>query len=307
MPGGEEFDVKNVIDKSVSKSTLKELASKGIHSVKVIDEKMINALIREAVERIIATRTNVLSEQERQKIYDASKRELQVLLQEHQQIKQRADLAERDKGSLIHEVENLQKQLHLTRKMAAEEAKMRFEEGIESQKPLIKEMRDRIELLEKALQEGTKHDQESDFSHRILQELQKMSSSIQSNLESKFHFMEENVSAKLDNQTDQSELRRRLEELGQKDDRVAARIESLVGRMSDTLNRKIQGLQLRALAGGSGDAYEYRLSDAAYDSLLKEELESNLRAIETEEVEGSKVGETLNKLKLLRKGMTPSS
>ncbi|OHB76300.1 MAG: hypothetical protein A2Z34_05755 [Planctomycetes bacterium RBG_16_59_8] len=304
---GDQFDVRQVLNQSTSKSTLKELAQKGIHTVKVIDESAINALIKEAVDRIIATRTNILTEQERKKIYDATRRELQILLEEHRQIKERSDLAERDKSSLIREVENVQRQLHLTRKMSAEEAKLRFEEGIESQKPLIREMRQRIEILERTAQEGSKQEADGEFAQRVLQELAKMNSAIQSNMEEKFQFIGEKVSKHLDQEQERNvaqqqgaDLRRRLEEMGQKDDRIAGRIESLFQRMSDTLARKIQGISLRAMASGD-NAYDYRLSDATLDALLKEELDSNLQAIEAEEVEAAKVGESLDKLRALRK------
>ena len=48
------FDVRRAIEQSSSKSTLQELAKRGIHRVKVLDESMINKLIGEAVERIVS-------------------------------------------------------------------------------------------------------------------------------------------------------------------------------------------------------------------------------------------------------------
>ena len=52
------FDVRKVIDQSASKTTLQELAKKGIHRVKVLDEQMINNLIRDAVEHILVSKTS---------------------------------------------------------------------------------------------------------------------------------------------------------------------------------------------------------------------------------------------------------
>ena len=91
------FDVRRAIEQSSSKSTLQELAKKGIHRVKVLDESMINKLIGEAVERIVSTKTNLLSTDDRAKIIEASRRELDRLMKEHQSTKDQADLMQKDK------------------------------------------------------------------------------------------------------------------------------------------------------------------------------------------------------------------
>ena len=122
------FDVRRAIEQSSSKSTLQELAKKGIHRVKVLDESMINKLIGEAVERIVSTKTNLLSTDDRQKIIEASRKELDRLMREHQSTKDQADLAQKDKAGLIAECENLQEQIKQTRKIADETAKQRYSE-----------------------------------------------------------------------------------------------------------------------------------------------------------------------------------
>ena len=68
MAEQQPFDVRRAIEQSSSKSTLQELAKKGIHRVKVLDESMINKLIGDAVERIISTKTNLLSSDDRAKL-----------------------------------------------------------------------------------------------------------------------------------------------------------------------------------------------------------------------------------------------
>ena len=72
MAEQQPFDVRRAIEQSSSKSTLQELAKKGIHRVKVLDESMINKLIGDAVERIISTKTNLLSGEDREKLIKAS-------------------------------------------------------------------------------------------------------------------------------------------------------------------------------------------------------------------------------------------
>ena len=49
MAEQQPFDVRRAIEQSSSKSTLQELAKKGIHRVKVLDESMINKLIGDAL------------------------------------------------------------------------------------------------------------------------------------------------------------------------------------------------------------------------------------------------------------------
>lgn len=128
-PSGNPIDVKKVIEQSASKTTLQELAKKGIYRVKVLDETAIVRMIGEAVERIVATRTNLLPESERVKLVEASRKELDKLVKEFQEAKDRTELMEKDKAALAAEVENLQRQVQLHRKYTDELAKQRYEEG----------------------------------------------------------------------------------------------------------------------------------------------------------------------------------
>jgi hypothetical protein len=123
MTEQQPFDVRRAIEQSSSKSTLQELAKKGIHRVKVLDESMINKLIGDAVERIISTKTNLLSSDDRAKLIDASRKELDRLMREHQNTKDKADLAEQSQAQLAASVENLTKQLTTAQRLAEDTAK----------------------------------------------------------------------------------------------------------------------------------------------------------------------------------------
>ncbi|MBI2898658.1 MAG: hypothetical protein HYY17_00590 [Planctomycetes bacterium] len=128
-PQGNPIDVRKVIEQSASKTTLQELAKKGIYRVKVLDEAAITRMIGEAVQRIIATKTNLLSETDRAKLVEASRKELDKLVKEFQESKDRAELMEKDKAALAAQIENLQEQLKLQRRYTDEMAKQRYEEG----------------------------------------------------------------------------------------------------------------------------------------------------------------------------------
>src|SRR5262247_2796170 len=114
MAEQQPFDVRRAIEQSSSKSTLQELAKRGIHRVKVLDEQMINKLIGDAVERIVSTKTNLMSGEDRQKLIQASRQELDRLMKEFQATKDKAELSEKDKAGLVAECENLQKQLQIS-------------------------------------------------------------------------------------------------------------------------------------------------------------------------------------------------
>jgi len=123
MTEQQPFDVRRAIEQSSSKSTLQELAKKGIHRVKVLDESMINKLIGDAVERIISTKTNLLSSDDRAKLIEASRKELDRLMREHQNTKDKADLAEQSQAQLAASVENLTNQLKTAQRLAEDMAK----------------------------------------------------------------------------------------------------------------------------------------------------------------------------------------
>jgi len=91
------FDVKRAIDQSASKSTLQELAKKGIHRVKVLDEQMIQKLIRDAVENILSTRGGNLSSAERDQVVKQSRQELDRLVKDFNTTK---DTLTADKAAL---------------------------------------------------------------------------------------------------------------------------------------------------------------------------------------------------------------
>ena len=137
----ESFDVRRAIEASSSKSTLQELAKKGIRRVKVLDEKMINKLIGQAVERILSTKTNLMSDDDRSRIIAESRKELDRLMKDYQATKDKSDLMELDKSSLATQVENLQGQLQQQKTVSEQTSKQRYEEGRNSLKADMDEIK----------------------------------------------------------------------------------------------------------------------------------------------------------------------
>ena len=116
MPEEGNFDLKRVLDKSSSKTTISELAKKGIQHVKILDEATLKRLIKEAVENTAVSKANLLTDQERTKIYEESKKELDRLVKEYNDGKAKSEKYRQDYEGLVKEVENLRRQLELTKK-----------------------------------------------------------------------------------------------------------------------------------------------------------------------------------------------
>ncbi len=191
------IDIDKVIASSTSQTTIADLARKGIKKVKVLNEKAIKQLIEDAVERILATKTSLLSEEERDKIFQESRAELNRLMKEHTQTKEKADLAEQSKNDLIRQVESLQKQMTLMRKVQGENMKNEFDRGRESQQPLVEELYKRIESLEEQLKTRSTEDFQRGELQNRLERLSSMDEDIAGRLESMFEKMAENIDKKL--------------------------------------------------------------------------------------------------------------
>jgi hypothetical protein len=141
------MDLKKSIDDKAARINLEDLAKKGISKVKVINKQTILKLVQEAVERIISTKTDLLSDQERQEIMNRSKEELSRLIKEQKQGKDKVALAEQDKNELVKEVINLNEQNRLMQKMHSDEMAHRYEDGVKSQQSLVDELKNEIETL----------------------------------------------------------------------------------------------------------------------------------------------------------------
>jgi chromosome segregation ATPase len=285
------FDVRRAIEQSSSRSTLQELAKKGIHRVKVLDESMINKLIGEAVERIVSTKTNLLSTDDRQKIIEASRKELDRLMKEHQNTKDKADLMERDKQSLASEIENLQEQVKQTRKLAEEQSKQRYEDGKAMVKAELEDMKRRMESAD------------ADAEKRLRKEIE---------LEYKLKNAEERMEIEKLKTEAAREKAGMVEEMRKTDEQLFLRISELFSKSIEGVNKKLTDLKLRSLSGGGGGGgggmarmegdEEFRPSAATLESLVQGELESNLKGMQAEAKVSGKISSALDRLKAMRGG-----
>jgi hypothetical protein len=321
------FDVRRAIEQSSSKSTLQELAKKGIHRVKVLDESMINKLIGEAVERIVSTKTNLLSSDDRQKIIEASRKELDRLMKEHQSTKDQADLMQKDKAGLIAECENLQEQIKQTRKLADETAKQRYEDGKALMKAEVEDLKRKLQSVEEEVGKRLRREIELEFkaanaSERAqIEELKRKAESFGPEAEQRVR-REIEMEFKLKNAEERAEIEKlrgdiarekaAASEAGRKDDEALfLKISELFTKSIEGVNKKILDLKNRSFVGGGGGGgglgkaegdMDFRPSQATLENLIAGELESNLQEMKSEAKVSGKISGALDRLKAMRGG-----
>jgi len=290
MTEQQPFDVRRAIEQSSSKSTLQELAKKGIHRVKVLDESMINKLIGDAVERIISTKTNLLSSDDRAKLIEASRKELDRLMREHQSSKDKAELAEQSQASLAATVENLTNQLKTAQRLAEDTAKQRYEDGKAVMRAEVDDMKKKMSTMEADIEKRVRREVDLEYQAKMANE----------------RILIEQM--KTEAATKQAQM---IEEMRKSDEELFKRMSELFTKVMDGVNKKLGDLKNRSFAGGGGGGggmarmegdVEFRPSQATLESLIQGELESNVKAMQVESKSGGKMGSALERLKAMRGG-----
>jgi len=291
MTEQQPFDVRRAIEQSSSKSTLQELAKKGIHRVKVLDESMINKLIGDAVERIISTKTNLLSSDDRQKLIEASRKELDRLMKEHQTTKDKAELAEQSQATLASSVENLQNQLKTAQRLAEDTAKQRYEDGKNVMRAEVDDMKKKMSSMEADIEKRVRREVDLEYQAKMANE----------------RIVIEQM--KTEAAKKQAEM---IEEMRKSDEELFKRMSELFTKVMDGVNKKLGDLRNRSFAGGGGGGgggmgkmegdVDFRPSQATLDSLVQGELESNVKAMQVESKSGGKMSNALERLKAMRGG-----
>ena len=151
MPEPEGLDIQKVIEQSATRTTLSDLARRGIQRVKVLDERAILNLIRQAVDKVLSARSGLLAEEERAKITTDSRKELDRLLRETREMKSRAELLEAGKSDLVLQIENLQKQLQLQRHLEAQNIQRKVDQETAALQTRVHELEGSLDAVQKEL------------------------------------------------------------------------------------------------------------------------------------------------------------
>lgn len=141
MSDGNDLDFQQAIERGTKKMALSDLQQKGLKSVKVLDERVLEEIVRKAVDRVVSSQTA----EEKARIYEESRKELERLIQEHRAAKSRAQLLEEDKNDLVGQIEALQRELELRSQLEEERLHKKFVEGTASMQKQVEEVRSRAE------------------------------------------------------------------------------------------------------------------------------------------------------------------
>jgi DNA repair exonuclease SbcCD ATPase subunit len=142
-----EIDLRGALEQGTKKMALKDLEQKGFKNVKVLDEKGLQELMQKAVDRVVSTQTA----EEKARIMEESRRELDRLMKEHKAARSRAQLLEADKNELVEQVESLQRELELKSELEEETLHKKFEEGTASMQAQVEEVKRRAQAIDRDL------------------------------------------------------------------------------------------------------------------------------------------------------------
>jgi len=143
-----ELDLRNALEQGTRKMALKDLEQKGFKNVKVLDEKGLEDLMRKAVDRVVSSQTA----EEKARIVEESRKELDRLMKEHKAARSRAQLLEADKNELVEQVEALQRELELKSELEEELLHKKFEEGTASMQSQVEEVKKRAGAIDRELE-----------------------------------------------------------------------------------------------------------------------------------------------------------
>ncbi len=102
-----KLNIRKAIDERSQLTSVSNLQSAGVRNVKVLDEQALQEMIARAVDQVITTETK----EERSRLLADSRKQLQKLLNEKDEVASKASLLERSKNDLIRQIESLQEEL----------------------------------------------------------------------------------------------------------------------------------------------------------------------------------------------------
>lgn len=290
MAGENPLDLKKFLERSTAKTSLTDLQKKGVQNVRVLDQKTLERLMADAVQKVLSGRAGLLTDADREKIFQESRRELDRLVREYNTMKKQNEAAAMDRNTLLTELENLQKQLQVTRNMYEEKIRQLEARGAGGPDPAqLAQLQQQVQYYQTQAQQAFEQGVRSQ--ERFIAELKERNASLEEEIVS----LRQNQQSALASAATESALARKLEELAARDDAIADRISKVFAKTVEGLNRKIASIK----AGQVGaDEVEYRASEHVLDNLLKAEIESNLGNVVTEQkVSSQSMEDRLAKLK----------
>src|SRR6185503_12195789 len=103
------LDIRKAIEDNAKVSDLASLGASGVKRVKVLDENALREMIEAAVDAVIHSS----NQEERSRLLADSRKQLTKLMNERDEIANRANMQEASKNQLIQQIEKLQNELKL--------------------------------------------------------------------------------------------------------------------------------------------------------------------------------------------------
>lgn len=288
------LDVKKLVDTSGQTLNVNELEAKGFKQIQVLEKNQFNNLLQEAVDRVLGMRSEALSHEQRARIMEETKMEMRLLAQEQDMFKEKAN---RDKDSLLREVENLQQQMIMHRKLAQEQDRVRFDEGVRSLQPLVAQLQqqsqqltERVKELEtqnRQLQESA-HSQASAASSTALaaensRAAEQMTQQMSAQMASQMSAMAAQVAAM------QAQMEAKMQAAVQQASQEAAQSASQAASQAAAQAAALAAAQAAAQARSSADGDSLTKALAQ----MQESLDSRLAQVEAAAAAGKRGGEAL--------------
>ncbi|HLY07810.1 MAG TPA: hypothetical protein VKW04_00770, partial [Planctomycetota bacterium] len=266
----DKFNLKKVLADNSQVSDLANLASSGVKRVKVLDENTLQLMIQQAIDEVISSSTA----EERSRILADSRKQLTKLMNERDEFASRAQMQEAGQNDLIAEIEKLQEEIKLRRKVDENQAgaEERIKE-LEADNAYIRGEHDRmVEALDQAQTEIRTLKEEIERLRALLAENEGLHSELDE-LQAKLRKQAELQQQLVDAQAELASLREQMETQGDAAKKLAAEFQE-----NRSLKRQLETLQaeLAALRDSSsqGETLAQELNRANEENAdLKQQLE----------------------------------
>jgi chromosome segregation ATPase len=308
----QSLDIQDVIQKSTSQVSLKDLTRKGFKHVKVLNQATIQRLIVEAVDRVIDKRRDEISASERQKVIEESKAEFNTLASKR--TKEQAESAKlgAENEALRSEAELLRKRVDGAMEVQAErDQALRQQESLES-------------TIETLRGECTGKDKEVARLEARLEERDGADDANRCSLNEQVESLRERLSssektvAKYEGRLDAKN--EEIERLGQSTEDMFAKVSadlqarletiSVSSGADDDLRKSLEGIQQSIAGISSSGGRVRRLDETDVEAMVRfaetssddTDVESNIAQVKVRQAKAGGLKSALAKLKELQKG-----
>jgi uncharacterized coiled-coil DUF342 family protein len=280
------LDIRKAIEDNAHVSDLASLGASGVKKVKVLDENALREMIEAAVDAVIHSST----QEERSRILADSRKQLTKLMNERDEIANRANMQEASKNQLIQQIEKLQNELKLRKDIEEQDQALQtqLQEMEQREKDLeqkvidlngenawLRENNDKmVEQLDAAQKEIERLKAEiarlEAEIERLKEELASLRAVAQSN-------EEELEKLRRGEQADQEELRRALTEAQSEAAALRERLSQGEG-LAQELNQACEENEALRAKAKKGEQYYQELAEARQErDQLREQVDELLR------------------------------